>query len=182
LRSSAAPSQSRERNLPQLPMGSASLPHATPSLGVVTPPTSSAERAVDALQSRDPLATDADPEEIMRHLQAIQPPQAPPFNVKRQGQQPQPQPQPIPMPAPPPPLPLQRQSYDQVTSAMQVIQTARTLGAMMATRVLLLLGLLFAGAAWAFTVYDPAPYRIAAAAIFSAMVVWPLVVLALRKG
>src|SRR5215469_13686864 len=110
-------------------MGSASSPLATPSLGVVSPPTSSAERAADALQGRDPLATDADPEEILRHLQAIQSPQVPTFNVKRQvHQQPQPQPQPIPMPGPLPPQPM-RQSHDQVTSAMQVIQTARALGA-----------------------------------------------------
>jgi hypothetical protein len=162
-------------------------------LGIVTPPTSSADQAADALQRGDPLGADADPEEILRHLRSMPPPQPAPFNVKHQApSQPMPEPRLVaeaqrrqqawaetmahqsqPMPAPP---------RDQVTLAMQVIHTARAIGMITATRLLLLLVLMCSAALWGLTVYDPSTNRIISSAIFTATVLWPLVGLALRKG
>jgi hypothetical protein len=154
----------------------------------VTPPSA----AETTPQIRDPLGHDADPDEILRHLRAATPPSPPTFHVNRQGLSPpdprweRPQLVPIEqaMAVPPPALPpaLQRTRPDQVANAMHVIQTARAVAAITATRMLLLLVLVCAAGLWAVTILDPVPYRITSVAIFTATVLWPLVGLALRKG
>jgi hypothetical protein len=147
------------------------------------------EQAADTLQRRDPLGADADPEEILRHLRAVPPPQPPSFHVQRQDPRNAPQNYPSPVNAFPEPVPQVPQPRlqpapprDQVTMAMQVIATARAVSTIMASRILLLLALLCASALWGVTIADPLQNRIISASIFSAVVLWPLIILALRKG
>jgi hypothetical protein len=64
----------------------------------------------------------------------------------------------------------------------QLIEMAKTIRTVLATRVLLLFAVFTASAIWGVTAWQPSELRIAAATLYCAVVVWPLVGLYLRKG
>jgi hypothetical protein len=62
------------------------------------------------------------------------------------------------------------------------VAMARTVAAICATRILLLIAVLAGCGVWAFTVYDPTQGRLIAAAGYSILFVLPQVALYLRRG
>jgi hypothetical protein len=64
----------------------------------------------------------------------------------------------------------------------ELVRMARAISTICATRMLLLLAVVISAPIWCYTVFDPAPYRIAAAGAFSAVTVLPLVVLYFKRG
>ena len=63
-----------------------------------------------------------------------------------------------------------------------LIEMARAIAAICATRMLLLLAVLFSGAALIWTICDPTQLRIIGSTAYAAVVIWPLVVLNWRRG
>lgn len=63
-----------------------------------------------------------------------------------------------------------------------LIQMARAIAAICATRVLLLLAVLFSGTALIWTMVDTTQLRIIALGVYAAVVIWPLVILNWRRG
>lgn len=59
---------------------------------------------------------------------------------------------------------------------------AQAIARICATRILLLLAVVTASAIWCYTVYDPSQMRIIAAGVFSACILWPLVMLYWKRG
>ena len=62
------------------------------------------------------------------------------------------------------------------------VQMAKAVAAICASRVLLLLAVLFSGVGLVWTIYDPIQMRVIAATAYAVVVLWPLVVLYWRKG
>jgi len=62
------------------------------------------------------------------------------------------------------------------------ITMARSIAAVCASRMLLLLGVLIAAPIWWYAVYEPTPFRIAAATAFSVVTIFPLTALYWRRG
>lgn len=63
-----------------------------------------------------------------------------------------------------------------------LLDMARAISAICATRILLLLAVLISAPIWVWTIYDPSPLRIAAATANALVSVLPLVYLYLRRG
>jgi hypothetical protein len=63
-----------------------------------------------------------------------------------------------------------------------LIEMARAIAAICATRVLLLLAVLFSGTGLVWTIYDPTTLRIIASTAYAVVVVWPLTALFWRRG
>ena len=63
-----------------------------------------------------------------------------------------------------------------------LIQMARAVAAICATRVLLLLAVLFSGTALVWTMVDTTQLRITAIGVYASVVIWPLVLLNWRRG
>ena len=63
-----------------------------------------------------------------------------------------------------------------------LIQMARAVAAICATRVLLLLTVLFSGSALIWTMVDPTQLRIVALGVYAGVVIWPIVLLNWRRG
>jgi hypothetical protein len=64
----------------------------------------------------------------------------------------------------------------------QLVQTARAIATICATRLLLLIATLGGAGMWAFTIYDPQRERLYAAVAFSLVFVLPLVALYWKRG
>ena len=62
------------------------------------------------------------------------------------------------------------------------IAMAKAVASICATRILLLLAVLFSGASLIWTIAQPTELRIVAATSYAAVVIWPLVVLHWRRG
>lgn len=63
-----------------------------------------------------------------------------------------------------------------------LIEMARAVAAICATRVLLLLAILTSAVIWTWTVIEPEHLRIIAATAYSVVTVWPLVLLFHKRG
>lgn len=63
-----------------------------------------------------------------------------------------------------------------------LIDMARAVAAICATRILLLLAVLFSGASLVWTIVDPTQLRIIALGVYAGVVIWPLVILNWRRG
>jgi hypothetical protein len=63
-----------------------------------------------------------------------------------------------------------------------LIEMARAVAAICATRVLLLLAVLISGVVWIWAVADPTQIRTVAATAYSVVTVWPLTALFWRRG
>jgi hypothetical protein len=63
-----------------------------------------------------------------------------------------------------------------------LIDMARAVAAICATRVLLLLAVIFSGISLVWTIYDPTNLRIIASTAYAVVVVWPLTALFWRRG
>jgi hypothetical protein len=59
---------------------------------------------------------------------------------------------------------------------------ARAIAAICATRILLLLAVLFSGAGLIWTICDPTQLRIIASTAYAVVVIWPLTALHWRRG
>lgn len=85
-----------------------------------------------------------------------------------------------PAPAPPPAQRLFTEPVQQVTP--QLVQMARAVSQILATRVLLMIAVITASGVWGYTIYDPLQLRIIAASAFSVLGVAPLIWLYHKKG
>ncbi len=63
-----------------------------------------------------------------------------------------------------------------------LLDMARAIAAICATRVLLLLAVLFSGTGLVWTIYDPTTLRIVASTAYAVVVVWPLTALFWKRG
>ncbi len=63
-----------------------------------------------------------------------------------------------------------------------LIEMARAIASICATRILLLLAVLFSGTGLVWTIYDPTTLRITASTAYAVVVVWPLTALFWRRG
>jgi hypothetical protein len=64
----------------------------------------------------------------------------------------------------------------------EMVAMLQAIASICATRVLLMIAVLFGAGMWSFVVYDPSQLRIVAAAVYSGMTVLPLVALYWRKA
>ncbi len=63
-----------------------------------------------------------------------------------------------------------------------LLEMARAIASICATRILLLLAVLFSGTGLVWTIYDPTTLRIIASTAYAVVVVWPLTALFWRRG
>ena len=66
--------------------------------------------------------------------------------------------------------------------APSLIDMARAIAKICATRMLLMVAVVGAVALWGWTIVDPEKFRIIAAGVYSVVVVWPLTALYFSKG
>jgi hypothetical protein len=91
----------------------------------------------------------------------------------------------MPQQAPPPrfqPVVDQPAGPSETDLTPSLIHMARAVAAICATRLLLLLAVLFSGVSLIWTIADPVQLRIIALGVYAGVVIWPLVVLNWRRG
>ena len=84
-------------------------------------------------------------------------------------------------PPPPPPRPTAQQHAEGMPSP-QLIEMAKAIRNILATRVLLFVVIIVASVIWGLASWQPTDLRITAAAVYSVLVVWPLAWLYYLKG
>jgi hypothetical protein len=121
----------------------------------------------DALQQPQLTPTQL---EMLKNVEQFQPrpppPQTPPFR-------------PDPVRVGPDPLPGVAR-IEHLNTAL--LETAQAVSRILATRILLMIGVLTSSAVWGIVIYAPTQLGIIAAGVYSIVGVWPLVFLYLRKG
>ena len=77
---------------------------------------------------------------------------------------------------------VERQPVEEQDVTPGLIEMARAVASIAATRILVLIAALGAVAIFLWAAWDPLPWRTATAATYAVLVQWPLVYLYLRKG
>jgi hypothetical protein len=90
--------------------------------------------------------------------------------------------EPVQFPAPPRFQPVVDQSPGPDPALPSLVDMARAVAAICASRILLLLAVLTSAVIWTWTTIDPTQLRIISATAYSVVAVWPLVLLYARKG